>query len=91
MGNYTGCVINRIDLRGMDLRSANLDVRTLVPRAEFDIEAAVETVRPICEDVRHRGEAALIDALGQCLQVLDQLAVAGFEHPQRHDHPGEEH
>jgi histidinol dehydrogenase len=54
-------VINRIDLRGMDLRSAGLDVRALVPRAEFDIEAAVEVVRPICEDVRHRGEAALIE------------------------------
>jgi len=59
--NYTGCVINRIDLRGMDLRSAELDVRALVPRAEFDIEAAVEAVRPICEDVRHRGEPALIE------------------------------
>ncbi|MBR7837116.1 histidinol dehydrogenase [Actinospica durhamensis] len=54
-------MINRIDLRGMDLRSAGLDVRNLVPRAEFDIEAALEVVRPICEDVRHRGEAALIE------------------------------
>ena len=34
---------------------------------------------------------ALVDALGQGLQVLDQLAVAGFEHPQWHDHSGEEH
>jgi histidinol dehydrogenase len=54
-------VINRIDLRGMDLRAAGPDVRNLVPRAEFDVEAAVEAVRPICEDVRHRGEAALIE------------------------------
>jgi histidinol dehydrogenase len=54
-------VINRIDLRGMDLRAAGVDVRHLVPRAEFDVEAAVEAVRPICEDVRHRGEAALIE------------------------------
>jgi len=58
---YTGCVINRIDLRGMDLRAAGVDVRHLVPRAEFDVETALEAVRPICEDVRHRGETALIE------------------------------
>jgi histidinol dehydrogenase len=54
-------VINRIDLRGMDLRATGVDVLGLVPRAEFDIEAALEVVRPICDDVRHRGEAALIE------------------------------
>jgi histidinol dehydrogenase len=32
-----------------------------VPRAELDVEAAVETVRPIVEDVHHRGEAALVE------------------------------
>nr|WP_205380278.1 histidinol dehydrogenase [Streptomyces sp. SID7805] len=36
-------------------------LRDLLPRAEFDVEAALEKVRPICEDVRHRGTAALID------------------------------
>nr|WP_203666074.1 histidinol dehydrogenase [Streptomyces parvus] len=36
-------------------------LRDLLPRAEFDVEAALETVRPICEDVRHRGSAAVID------------------------------
>jgi histidinol dehydrogenase len=49
-------VISRIDLRGsLD------DPRDLLPRAEFDVEAALETVRPICEDVRHRGVAALVE------------------------------
>jgi histidinol dehydrogenase len=32
-----------------------------VPRAVLDVEAALEVVRPICEDVRLRGEAALLD------------------------------
>ena len=51
-----GGVISRIDLRGsLD------DPRDLLPRAEFDVAAALEKVRPIAEDVRHRGVAALIE------------------------------
>ncbi|MDX3093712.1 histidinol dehydrogenase [Streptomyces sp. ME01-24h] len=53
-------MISRIDLRG-DAFPANGVDRDLLPRAELDVEAALETVRPICEDVRHRGTAALID------------------------------
>ena len=37
------------------------DPRALVPRAELDVEAALAVVRPIVEDVHHRGEAALIE------------------------------
>ena len=48
-----------IDLRGRALGVREL--RTLLPRADFDVAAAVETVRPICEDVRHRGAEALYD------------------------------
>ncbi len=51
-----GPVISRIDLRG-----STGDPRDLLPRAEFDVEAALEKVRPICEDVRHRGVEALIE------------------------------
>jgi histidinol dehydrogenase len=47
------------DLRGRALGVREL--RALLPRADFDVAAAVETVRPICEDVRHRGAAALYD------------------------------
>nr|WP_233360448.1 histidinol dehydrogenase [Streptomyces sp. SID4946] len=36
-------------------------LRDLLPRADFDVQAALEKVRPICEDVHHRGDAALID------------------------------
>jgi histidinol dehydrogenase len=48
----------------LDLRGGPLDVRALrqaLPRAEFDVEAALVQVRPIVEDVRHRGAAALRD------------------------------
>jgi len=49
-------VISRIDLRG-----STDDPRAVLPRAELDVEAALEKVRPICEDVRHRGVEALIE------------------------------
>ncbi len=48
------CVISRIDLRG-----AVADPRAVLPRAALDVEAAVEKVRPVCEDVRHRGVQAV--------------------------------
>ncbi|WP_030345531.1 histidinol dehydrogenase [Streptomyces californicus] len=53
-------MISRIDLRGDALPKGGA-LRDLLPRAEFDVEAALETVRPICEDVRHRGSAAVIE------------------------------
>jgi histidinol dehydrogenase len=46
----------------LDLRGRTLDVRFLrgaLPRAEFDVTAALEQVRPICEAVEHRGAEAL--------------------------------
>ena len=57
---------SRIDLPRIDLRGAALFEEggldpDLLPRAELDVEAALEKVRPICEDVHHRGTAALID------------------------------
>jgi histidinol dehydrogenase len=53
-------VISRIDLRG-DTLPEGAELRDLLPRAEFDVEAALDKVRTICEDVRHRGTAALIE------------------------------
>ena len=44
-------MIRRTDLRG----------RVVVPRAEFDVEAALDVVRPICDAVRHRGVEAIIE------------------------------
>ncbi|WP_131738299.1 histidinol dehydrogenase [Actinomadura roseirufa] len=48
-------MISRIDLRG----SLPGDLRSVLPRAELDVEAALDKVRPICEDVRHRGSPAV--------------------------------
>ncbi|MCW2785073.1 MAG: hisD [Marmoricola sp.] len=54
-------MLRRIDLR--DVRSddgtASPDYRTLVPRADFDVESALAVVRPICDAVRDRGVAAI--------------------------------
>ncbi|MDQ1293547.1 MAG: histidinol dehydrogenase [Actinomycetota bacterium] len=36
-------------------------LRKAVPRAELDVEQAVERVRPLCDDVRERGVPALLD------------------------------
>lgn len=55
-----GGVISRIDLRG-DALPEGPALRDLLPRADFDVSAALEKVRPICEAVHHRGDAALID------------------------------
>ncbi|MEU6216104.1 histidinol dehydrogenase [Streptomyces sp. NPDC047022] len=53
-------MISRIDLRG-DALPEGRALRDLLPRADFDVSAALEKVRPICEAVHHRGDAALID------------------------------
>jgi len=44
----------------IDLSSQRLDdYSSVLPRGKFDVEHAVETVRPICDAVRTEGEAAL--------------------------------
>ena len=52
-------MMSTIDLRGRVLTAREL--RQVLPRAEFDVEAALATVRPICEAVRHRGAQALYE------------------------------
>src|SRR6478736_7089801 len=54
-------MIRRIDLRGDSTGAAAPDYRALVPRADFDVEAALHVVRPICDDVRDRGVEAITD------------------------------
>jgi histidinol dehydrogenase len=53
-------MIRRIDLRGQAADPAP-DYRAVVPRAEFDVEAALDVVRPICDAVRHRGVEAITE------------------------------
>jgi histidinol dehydrogenase len=52
-------MMRRVDLRGT--AAASRDYAGLVPRAAFDVEAALAVVRPICDDVRERGEAAVLE------------------------------
>ncbi len=53
-------MIRHIDLRGKAAAGERLDLRALVPRAEFDVDAAVAAVRPLVEAVRADGHAELV-------------------------------
>jgi histidinol dehydrogenase len=68
-------VIRRLDLRGQTLRPRAL--RGIVPRAALDVEHAVERVRPLCDDVRDRGVAALLDLT----ERFDGVRPAGIRVP----------
>src|SRR3954453_3157824 len=68
----TASVIRRIDLRGADLSA--IDLATVLPRAGLDVEAALEAVKPIVEDVRVRGDEALLD-LGERLDGVRPPAL----------------
>src|SRR4051794_7949130 len=66
-------MMRRVDLRGTAATSP--DYRRLVPRAELDVDAALEVVRPICEDVRERGVAAILEYSAQ-FDGVDQTEIA---------------
>lgn len=53
-------MIRRLDLRRS--HGAAADYASAVPRAAFDVDHAVEIIKPICEDVRNRGAVAVLDA-----------------------------
>src|SRR3954447_10274054 len=51
-------MMRRIDLRGA---AGSVDYREAVPRADFDVEAAIPAVHAICEAVRTRGLDAILE------------------------------
>jgi histidinol dehydrogenase len=61
-------MLRRIDLRGSG--QASPDYRTLVPRADFDVESALHVVRPICDAVRDRG----VEAIAEFSEKFDGVA-----------------
>jgi histidinol dehydrogenase len=63
-------VLRIIDLRGRQAAGERLDYAAIVPRADFDVNAAVEIVRPICDDVADRGLPALEKFSAQFDQVV---------------------
>ena len=68
-------VIARIDLRGR--RPGLRELRTALPRAEFDVEAALAAVRPVVEDVRDHGA----DALRRAAERFDGVVPASLRVP----------
>ncbi len=68
-------LIRRIDLRG---DAAPADYRAVVPRAVFDVDAALEVVRPISEGVRARG----VDAIAEYSLRFDGVAPEHLRVPE---------
>ncbi|MGI3784906.1 MAG: histidinol dehydrogenase [Janthinobacterium lividum] len=72
-----------IDLRGRLTGGADgtggtdLDYSRVVPRAAVDVEAALGVVRPVCDDVAARGEAAL----REYSERFDRVVPATFRVP----------
>ncbi|ATY10616.1 histidinol dehydrogenase [Amycolatopsis sp. AA4] len=52
-------MLNRTDLRGQVPSAAEL--RAALPRAEYDVDAALHQVRPVVEAVRDRGVGAVLE------------------------------
>jgi histidinol dehydrogenase len=53
-------VISRIDLRDREVAAlSRVSLSGILPRATLDVAAAAEQIRPVCEDVRQRGAAAV--------------------------------
>ena len=57
-------MISRIDLRGHAPGSlSRTALAGILPRATTDVEAAVAQIRPLCDDVKHRGAEAVREYL----------------------------
>ena len=70
-------MIRRVDLRGRVAAGEVLNLEALVPRAVFDVEAALDVVRPICLDVRHRG----VEAIREYGEKFDHVRVEDLRVP----------
>jgi len=74
-------MIRRVDLRGRvaagEVSDLQAEVNALVPRAVFDVEKALDVVRPICLDVRHRG----LEAIREYSEKFDHVRVETIRVP----------
>src|SRR6476620_8051571 len=70
-------MIRHIDVRGRVAAGQRPDYRALVPRAAFDVDAAVEQVRPLCEAVRLDGHAELVRQAAR----FDGVAISSVRVP----------
>jgi histidinol dehydrogenase len=71
-------VLRRIDLRASDAPADPDRLRAVLPRAAFDVDAAVEAVRPICEDIAEHG----IHALTKYAEQYDHVVPESFRVPE---------
>jgi histidinol dehydrogenase len=70
-------MIRRIDLRSAATGRAvgeSFDYRTALPRADFDVEAAVPATHAICEEVRTRGLEAILE-MSQKFDAVTQTDI----------------
>jgi histidinol dehydrogenase len=81
--NVSSPLQNHIDLRGRDAASlSRAALNGVLPRAALDVDKAVDLVKPICEDVRHRGAAAIreytrrFDGIDRQSTLVDQQTLA---------------
>ncbi|MFV0407253.1 MAG: histidinol dehydrogenase [Propioniciclava sp.] len=64
-------------MRTIDLRGTTGGYRSVLPRGKFDIEQAIDVVRPLCQAVRERGS----DALRELSAQLDGVVPQSFRVP----------
>ncbi|XAN09427.1 histidinol dehydrogenase [Ammonicoccus fulvus] len=64
-------------MRGRLAAGETLDYRRIVPRAPFDVAAAMAAVAPVCEDVATRG----LDALTELSEKFDGVVPEHFRVP----------
>ena len=64
-------------LRTIDFRERDGDYRSALPRAEYDVDAAMDAVRPICAAVAERGA----EALAEFSQRFDHVVPPSFQVP----------
>ncbi|WP_432557822.1 histidinol dehydrogenase [Granulicoccus sp. GXG6511] len=70
-------MLRTLDLRGRLAAGETLDYRRIVPRAPFDVAAAMAAVAPICDAVAERGE----DALRELSERFDRVVPSSFRVP----------
>ncbi|WP_020657694.1 histidinol dehydrogenase [Amycolatopsis benzoatilytica] len=70
-------MLNRTDLRGQVPSAAEL--RAALPRAEYDVDAALHRVRPVVEAVRERGVEAVLEYTEQFDKVRPETVRVPVE------------
>jgi histidinol dehydrogenase len=70
-------LLARIDLRGRLSPPGSSDPRDALPRARLDVDAALESVRPVCAAVRDRGG----DAVRELTERFDGVRLSSLRVP----------